>query len=95
MLKGLFAALWRLVVRPLFVVDLRDGAARLRRGEAPPGLVGGFSDVARDLGVSSGTIYGVCAAHGLTLEFSSQIPAHAHQRFRNVLAVHRHRIRGA
>lgn len=94
-MKGLAAALWRLIVRPLFVIDVRDGAARLRRGEPPPALLVEFSDVARDLGVSSGTIYGVRARHGLTLEFSPDIPTNAHQRFRNVLAVHRHRIKGA
>lgn len=95
MLKGLAGALWRLVVRPVFVIEVSDGVARLRRGDAPPGLVAGFSDVARDFGIHGGSIYGVHARHGLTLDFSSAIPPDAHQRFRNVLSVHRHRIKGA
>jgi hypothetical protein len=95
MLRGLSGALWRLVVRPVFVVEVRDGTARLRRGEAPAGLVAEFSDVASDFGIQGGSIYGVRARHGLTLDFSTDIPADAHQRFRNVLSVHRHRIKGA
>jgi hypothetical protein len=95
MLRGLPAALWRLVVRPIFVIDFRDCTARLHRGEAPPALVAQFAEVARDFSVSSGSIYGVRARHGLTLDFSTDIPAEAHQRFRNVLSVHRHRIKGA
>src|SRR5688572_10265207 len=77
--KGLLAALWRLVVRPAFVIDVHDGVVRLRRGEAPAGLVAEFSDVARDFGIADGTIYGVRARHGLTLDFSTEIPASAHQ----------------
>jgi len=95
MLKDLAGGLWRLVVRPAFVIEVRDGTARLRRGEAPAGLVAEFSDVARDFGIQSGTIYGVRGRHGLTLDFSTVVPTAAHQRFRNVLSVHRHRIKGA
>jgi hypothetical protein len=95
MLKDLAAGLWRLVVRPAFVIEILDGTARLRRGEAPAGLVAEFGDVARDFAIQGGTIYGVRARHGLTLDFSTDVPPSAHQRFRNVLSVHRHRIKGA
>lgn len=95
MLKDLAGGLWRLVVRPAFVIDVRDGAARRRNGDAPAGLVAAFSDVARDFGIERGTIYGVRSRHGLTLDFSADVPSAAHQRFRNVLSVHRHRIKGA
>jgi hypothetical protein len=88
------AALRRLVIPPVSVVDLRSGAARVRSGEPPAALVAEFSQVAHDLGLTSGTIYVVRASHGVTLEFSPEIPESAHQRLRNILSVHRHRIKG-
>ena len=91
----LIAAMRRLVLRPSFVVEIHGGVARLDRGAAPAGLVVGFSDAAQDVGIDHGKIYGVKSGLGVTLEFSSDIPAHAHQRFRNVLGIYRHRIKGA
>jgi hypothetical protein len=88
------AALRQLISPPLFAVDFERGVARARQGEVPPGLLVGLSDVARDLGLSTGTVYGVRGRHGLTLDFSDDIPERAHQRLRNVLAVHRHQIKG-
>lgn len=77
----------------MFVIEVRDGAAQVRRGDPPPALVAEFSATARDLDVASGKIYAVRVAQGLALEFSSEIPPHTHQRFRNVFGIHRHRIR--
>ena len=93
-LSQVVASLRRLVIPPLFVIDLRAGAASVRAGEPPGALVAEFSQAARDLELTSGTIYGVRASHGLTLEFSPEIPESAHQRLRNLLALHRHRIVG-
>ena len=88
------ASVRRLVVPPVFVIDLRDGGGRVRSGEPPAALVAEFSQAANDLGLASGTIYVVRASHGVTLEFSPEIPESAHQRLRNILSVHRHRIKG-
>jgi Protein of unknown function (DUF3634) len=93
-IAGLVASIRRAVIPPIFVIELRSGSAVVRSGEPPGGLVSGLSDTARDLGLASGTIYAVRGAHGPTLEFSSGIPETAHQRFRNVFGVHRHRIKG-
>jgi hypothetical protein len=90
-----FASLKRLLLRPLFVIQIRDGVARVSRGDVPPGFVHELSGVARDLGLRRGTVYGVRARHGITLAFSHEVPAEAHQRMRNVLALHRQRIKGA
>ena len=94
-LRRTAASLHRHLAPPLFVIEIRGGAARTRRGDVPPALVGGVSDVARDLGLRNGTVYGVRRAQGLSLSFSDDIPEHAHQRLRNVLATQRQRIPGA
>jgi hypothetical protein len=83
----------RLLSPPVFIVELRDGSARVRSGEPPAGLVSDISSTARDLGLNRGTFYAVRAGHGLTLDFSSDVPDAAHQRFRNVFGVYRHRIK--
>jgi hypothetical protein len=82
-----------LLIPPVFVIDLRDGRASARSGEPPAGLIAEFSSTAHDLGLARGTVYVVRASHGLTLDFSSDIPESVHQRFRNVFGVYRHRIK--
>jgi len=84
-----------LVIRPAFVIELHDGGAKVRRGDPPGGLVAEFSQTAADVGVTTGRIYVIRGGYGLTLDFSTEIPDHAHQRFRNVLGMYRHRIKGA
>ena len=91
---GIAASLRRLVIPPIFVIELRGGSAVVRSGEPPAGLIAELAQTARDLGLANGNIYAVRGAHGATLEFSTDIPEHAHQRLRNVFGVHRHRIKG-
>ena len=93
MLGGFTASIRRLLIPPIFTIELRDGPPIVKSGEPPAGLVAEFSSTARDLGVTRGTIYAVRASHGLTLDFSSEIPDGVHQRFRNVFGVYRHRIK--
>lgn len=92
-LSGFASAIRRLLVPPVFVIEVRDGSAIVRSGEPPAGLVAEFSSTAQDLGLVRGTIYAVRASHGLSLDFSSDIPDTLHQRFRNVFGVYRHRIK--
>ena len=87
-------SLRRTISPPLFVIELDGSTARARGGYVPAGLLSGFSDVARDLHLRSGKIYGVRRPQGITLGFSPEIPEHAHQRLRNVLATQRQRIPG-
>lgn len=94
-LGGFTGAIRRLLFPPLFVIELRSGSASVKSGEPPAGLVAEFSTTAKDVGVERGTIYVVRASHGLTLDFSPEIPDSLHQRFRNVFGVYRHRIKGA
>ena len=95
LLRRVLDSLRRSLAPPLFVIEIRDGTARTRDGHVPAGLVSGMADVARDLGLRGGTIYGIRRPQGTTLGFSADIPEEAHQRLRNVLATHRHRIPGA
>jgi hypothetical protein len=76
----------------VFEVEIHGGSARLVRGSAPGTLVGDFSDVAEAFEIREGTIRAVRKGDGLTLAFSPGIPVDAHQRFRNILGVHQHRI---
>ncbi|HUG48879.1 MAG TPA: DUF3634 family protein [Candidatus Limnocylindria bacterium] len=93
-LARLVDSLRRTIAPPLFVIDIRAGTARARRGQVPAGLLSGIADVARDLDLRSGTVYGMRRPQGITLGFSDDIPEHAHQRLRNILATQRHRIPG-
>lgn len=93
-LAGFTGAIRRLLIPPIFVIELRNGSASVRSGEPPAGLVAEFSSTASDAGLRQGTIYVVRASHGPTLDFSSDIPDTLHQRFRNVFGVYRHRVKG-
>ncbi|WP_091643620.1 DUF3634 family protein [Aquisalimonas asiatica] len=79
---GAGLALWRL--RIVFVVDITDDGALLRRGRAAAGFVDGCSDVARRHGITRGRITGVRDGASVRLQFSRDIPARSHQAFRNV-----------
>jgi hypothetical protein len=87
-------ALRSLVSPAIFTIEIDGDDIHVRSGEPPPGLVREFAEAARDFEIRRGTIRGIRAAQGITLSFSSDIPAEAHQRFRNILALHRDRIRG-
>ncbi|CAN5829704.1 hypothetical protein BH24CHL6_BH24CHL6_00750 [soil metagenome] len=95
LLKRTADSLRRHLAPPLFVIEIRDGKARARRGPVPSGLVSAMSDVARDLDLRRGMVCGVRRTQGLSLAFSDDIPEQAHQRLRNVLATQRQRIPGA
>ena len=94
LLRRTLRSLRRHLAPPLFVIDIDRGTARARSGEVPPGLLSGISDVCRDLQLERGRIYGIRRPQGITLGFSPEIPEHAHQRLRNVLATQRARIPG-
>ena len=90
----ILSALRSLFAPAIFEIEIHGDVLKVRRGEAPGGIVSEFADAARDLEIRRGTIRGIRAGHGVTLAFSSEIPAEAHQRFRNILALYRDRIRG-
>jgi hypothetical protein len=77
----------------MYVIEIREGSTSATRGEPPGGLVADFASTARDAGLRRGTIFVVGSRNGPTLNFSSDIPDELHQRFRNVLGIHRHRIK--
>ena len=90
----ILTALRWLVAPAIFVIDIDGEELRVRNGEVPGGMVREFGEAARDFEIRGGTIRGFRASHGITLSFSSDVPAEAHQRFRNILALHRDRIMG-
>ena len=88
---GLIRALFRFLFPPVFVISIQDGSVHKRRGRVAAAFLNDCSDVAREAGIISGTIYGVRHRGGVGLEFSSNIPPDCHQRFRNVWGLHRGR----
>ncbi len=74
--------LWRL--RTVFIIELAEGRARVRRGSPPEGFPGACEDVARRHDIRSGRIMGVRDGSSIRLAFSRDIPARSHQAFRNV-----------
>ncbi len=83
-LLGLGVALMLWHARLVFSVELRDGAARVRRGKPPSGFVRGCEDVARQYGLKQGRIQAVRTDRGVELRFSRHLPPKTHQAFRNV-----------
>jgi hypothetical protein len=79
----------------MYVIEIRDGSTSATGGQPPGGLVADFASTARDAGLTKGTIYVVGSGNGPTLDFSPDIPDALHQRFRNVLGIHRHRIKSS
>lgn len=79
---GIALMLWH--ARLVFTVELRDGAARVRRGKPPSGFARGCEDVARRHGLKRGRISAVRTDQGVRLRFSRHLPANTHQAFRNV-----------
>ncbi len=77
-------ALIILHARVVFVLELADGRALVRRGRVPLGFPGACEDVARLHRVRQGRITGVRGAGGVRLAFSREIPERTRQAFRNV-----------
>ena len=82
----------RLLMPAVFTLEIRGGRAHVRSGTVPGIVVQEFSAVARDFGIRHGTICAVRDRQGPKLAFSAGIPPEAHQRLRNLFAVHRHRF---
>lgn len=84
-LATLFLGLFFLLrTRVRFVMEIRDGVARVRHGDPPSSFVRGCGEVARIHGVTRGTISGIRTGSGIRLQFSTDIPQRAHQPFRNL-----------
>jgi len=88
-------ALRDLFTPAIFEIEIQGDRLRVRRGEAPGGIVSEFADAARDFDLRRGTLRAIRTGTGVTLAFSSEIPPETHQRFRNILALYRDRIRAA
>lgn len=70
--------------RSIFVIDIIDGGAQVRRGTPPAGFVSACSDIARLYGIRSGYVECVGRGRHARLRFSRDIPERARQPFRNV-----------
>ena len=81
---GGIAAVLLLRLRIVFVIELRDGRARVRAGRPPEDFPAACEDVARRRSVPHGRITGVRDGSSVRLTFSRDIPESSHQAFRNV-----------
>lgn len=84
-----FVALWWFTRRrPLFVVSVRDGRARLVAGRIPPGLLDDIRDIVARPAVARGTIKGFLDKDGAALVVSGAIDDGRAQRLRNVFRLY-------
>ncbi len=87
MIARLFALLQRLAEPALCSVRVRGDELAVTKGTLPPGLRRDLADAAHELGLRQGRIDVVQRAGRLQLRFDPQVPAHCHQRLRNVFGV--------
>jgi hypothetical protein len=87
MLRRLADALLLLADPPLFTIVFDSTGVRVARGRPPAAFVADCADVAAELGLDHGALHGVRRAGRVVLRFAN-VPAHAHQRLRNVFGVH-------
>ncbi|MBI1914004.1 MAG: DUF3634 family protein [Planctomycetes bacterium] len=74
--------------RPVFVIQIRDGVVRVRRGPVPREFVGEVGDVCQKYRVVAGTIRGFLVRKRIALVFSRHIPPPCQQRIRNIWNLH-------
>jgi len=92
LLKSMFYWLRRVADPPAFAVTFRGGEVRCTRGELRAGWLDDCRDIAAQFGLTAGHLDGLVRDGRLLLRFSPDVPAAAHQRFRNALGV-RHQAR--
>ena len=88
MLRRMTHWLQRLANPPLCTLEFTPTGVRCRRGTPPPAFVNDCGDVAREFDLTRGWLDVIGREGRLQLRFSPELPAHSHQRFRNVLGVH-------
>jgi hypothetical protein len=78
------AAIHVLRRRPAFVIRIRDGEPRARKGRVPQPFLDDCRDIAAASGLRRATIRGFQSRGRVALGFSRQVGEDERQRFRNV-----------
>ena len=86
MLDEIREYLWRLINDPFFVIKIKHGEIKLKKGKLTIAFLSECYDLCRDLKLKEGYIYGLSTQDGIRLYFSSHIPKTMQQRFRNIWA---------
>lgn len=76
--------IFRILIPPVFTITINNGIAQSTQGKVTNKVLGEFSEIPRQQGISGGTIYGVRKNAGISLDFSGNISKAVQQRFRNV-----------
>jgi hypothetical protein len=74
---------WALKPRPVFVIAIRSGAARVVSGNVTAAFLSDVNDECRRSELHCGTIRGFQSKDRIALEFSRHIPDSCRQRLRN------------
>jgi hypothetical protein len=74
---------WALKPRPVFVIAIRNGAARVLSGQVTAAFVSAVNDECQRSELDEGTIRGIQAKDRIALAFSRHIPPSSRQRLRN------------
>jgi len=85
LLAGIALTVAWLAARPpaVFVVTVRDGLARVKRGKVTDAFLAAVVEVCREFDVSTAEVRGVARNVRIALHFSSSLPEAARQRLRN------------
>jgi Protein of unknown function (DUF3634) len=78
--------IWRVVHDPFFVVAISNRQATTKKGKLTQKFLSECSTICIQDNIQNGYVYGLSTSQGIRLRFSSNIPKHYHQRFRNVWA---------
>jgi hypothetical protein len=74
---------WALKPRPVFVIAIRNGTARVTSGNVTASFVSAVNDECRHSELDQGTIRGMPKKDRIALAFSPHIPPSSRQRLRN------------
>lgn len=74
--------------RPAFVLVVKEGKARVKKGKVLRGFIEDCEDLISEGKIQRATIKGFMKSGHLALRFSHQIPKSYHQRFRNAWGFH-------
>ncbi len=86
MLDEIKEYLWRVIHDPFFVIQIKSGEIKLKKGKLSTAFLSECYDLCRDLELKKGYICGLSTEDGIRLYFSSHIPERMRQRFRNTWA---------
>ena len=80
--------LWLLLPKPAFVIEIREGEIKVKKGKVPAGFVEDLEKITLSERLPDSKIRGVTRHGAVSLKFSRRVPQQHHQRLRNIWSFH-------